>query len=83
MINLLILTHLCYSSFAQIELSQFDNMSHYDESDGLSSKSISDVLEDKDGFIWLATNNGISRFDGSYFTNFDYYNEGSVAHKIE
>ena len=28
------------------------------------------MCQDKDGFIWLATENGLSRFDGSTFKNF-------------
>ena len=46
MIHLLFLTQLCYSAFGQIEMSQFDNISHYDEADGISSTNNSDILED-------------------------------------
>lgn len=28
------------------------------------------MLQDKKGFLWLATNNGVSRFDGKVFRNF-------------
>jgi len=36
----------------------------------LPSNHIYDILEDNKGFLWLATDNGISRFDGRYFQNF-------------
>lgn len=31
---------------------------------GLTSYSVTDILKDKNGFIWIATVNGINRFDG-------------------
>jgi signal transduction histidine kinase/ligand-binding sensor domain-containing protein len=37
--------------------------------DGLPDNFISDILQTSDGFLWLATENGISRFDGVSFTN--------------
>ena len=38
--------------------------------DGLISSMINDIAEDQHGFIWIATVGGLSRFDGSTFTNF-------------
>lgn len=37
---------------------------------GMASFNCRDVVEDSDGFIWVATQNGISRFDGIYAQNF-------------
>lgn len=31
----------------------------------LSSKQISDIYQDRDGFIWISTDKGINRFDGN------------------
>ena len=31
----------------------------------LSSKRISDIYQDHDGFIWVSTDNGLNRFDGN------------------
>lgn len=42
---------------------------HYSEKDGLPSNIVYDITQDKDGFIWLATENGLSRFDGIRFRN--------------
>lgn len=32
--------------------------------EGLAGNTINDIVQDSDGFIWMATNNGISRYDG-------------------
>lgn len=38
--------------------------------EGLPSNHIYDIVEDNKGFLWIATDNGVSRFDGKYFQNF-------------
>lgn len=43
---------------------------HYTEKDGLPSSIIYDICQDKEGFIWLATENGVTRFDGTHFRTF-------------
>ena len=42
--------------------------------DGLSSNQVYDILQDKRGYLWLATTNGISRYDGYSFLNFNVLN---------
>ncbi|HMB93674.1 MAG TPA: two-component regulator propeller domain-containing protein [Rhodothermales bacterium] len=42
--------------------------------DGLPNNSINDLLVASDGFIWLATNEGLVRFDGTQFTVFNSTN---------
>lgn len=39
----------------------------YGIKDGLSHRQVNDVLEDRQGFIWVATPLGLNRFDGSSF----------------
>ena len=45
-------------------------MIHYTVKDGLPSGTIYSILSDKKGYLWFATNAGVSRFDGHKFTNF-------------
>jgi hypothetical protein len=43
---------------------------HYDTKDGLPSATVYDISQDINGFIWFATENGLSRFDGKNFKTF-------------
>ncbi|UKT65164.1 ligand-binding sensor domain-containing protein [Pedobacter mucosus] len=43
---------------------------HYTSKNGLASNNCYYILQDKKGFIWIATDNGLSRFDGTNFQNF-------------
>jgi ligand-binding sensor domain-containing protein/two-component sensor histidine kinase len=42
----------------------------YTQKDGLSSYHVRKIIQDKWGFIWIATQDGICRFDGSTFVNY-------------
>lgn len=44
--------------------------SHYSTDDGLASNAIGDIVQDDYGYIWIATWNGLSRFDGYHFYNY-------------
>lgn len=46
------------------------NLTHYSETDG---NNINDVISDQYGFIWMASENGLIRFDGYEFTR--YYHD--------
>ncbi len=43
--------------------------------DGLSCNTVNDITQDRDGFIWMATPNGISRYDGYQFVHFSQLRE--------
>ena len=38
--------------------------------EGLSGNTINEMTQDPDGYIWLATNNGVSRYDGYSTVNY-------------
>ncbi len=42
----------------------------YSVENGLSQNSVSDMLRDAEGFVWFATRDGLSRFDGYSFKNY-------------
>ena len=46
------------------------SLSHYSTEDGMPSNTIVALRTDDYGFLWLATWNGVSRFDGYHFYNY-------------
>jgi signal transduction histidine kinase len=51
------------------------------EAEGLGTNKINDVAQDDDGFLWIATSNGLNRFDGTELVKF-YHQENinSIPH---
>src|SRR5688500_15598316 len=49
---------------------QQHDLLHYTIDEGLPSNEVYDVYEDKQGFVWFATDHGVSRFDGYSFKNY-------------
>ncbi len=52
---------------------------HYDLGSGISQCVINDLVEDKKGFIWIATLDGLNRFDGYDFKIFRYEPNDSLS----
>ncbi len=50
--------------------SQEYSLAHYNTDNGLPQNSVKDIVKDKYGFIWLTTENGVVRYDGSAFLAF-------------
>lgn len=51
---------------------------HYSVMNGLSQNKVQHVLQDNDGYIWLATWSGLEKFDGYTFKNYKSYPGDSV-----
>src|SRR4051794_4361486 len=48
----------------------------WDTEDGLPHISIFGIAQTPDGYLWLATREGLSRFDGARFTSFNKNSTG-------
>jgi len=65
-----VLPLLLFCSFllnAQWDLRKFR---HFTVEDGLPSMEVYDVLQDSAGYIWLASNTGLARYDGYHFIQY-------------
>jgi len=62
----------------QLKFSQFSAI------DGLSSSTIFDINQDKQGYIWIATEDGLNRFDGKNFRTYrhDINKENSISDNV-
>ena len=54
------------------------SLSHYSTENGLASNAIAGIYQDDYGFIWMATWNGLSRFDGYNFYNYKTGNSSGI-----
>ncbi|MCK9280242.1 MAG: histidine kinase [Melioribacteraceae bacterium] len=79
---LVVINLLLYSNL----YSQTPPYYHYDSADGLASSTVYQIIHDRNGFIWIATANGLSKFDGKNFTTFrtkDGLNSNSIISMAE
>ena len=47
--------------------------------DGIPQSSINRIVQDSTGFIWLSTNQGLYRFDGSIFKKFNKIGNNNIS----
>lgn len=66
--SVLLVLNQAQTGFAQRPA--YTNEQHFGVDDGLPQGFITGFTQDKDGFIWIATLDGLSRFDGREFKNF-------------
>ncbi len=66
----LIICNLCsYHVYAQLLNLKFE---HYSVDDGLSQGTVNDIFQDKQGFLWLATQDGLNKYDGYGFNVYQH-----------
>ena len=58
---------------------QHPYFNHITTDQGLPSQTVYDIYQDKRGFIWVATENGIARYDGREFKRFSSPNFESLS----
>ncbi len=69
-IRLICLMTLFIILFSSVSEAQTYFFEKYGVEEGLSSSKVYTVLQDMNDWIWLGTESGVSRFDGSKFENF-------------
>ncbi len=62
-----------------IEANNSLKIKYFSLEDGLSQVSINDLLQDSSGFVWIATQDGLNRFDGNNFKHFTHQELDSMS----
>ena len=52
---------------------------HLNIDDGLIQNSITEIYQDVEGYLWFATQDGLSKYDGYQFTNYNTSNSDSTS----
>lgn len=55
---------------------------HFTDENGLPQNSVRSIISDAHGYIWLATERGLARFDGNRFVNYDNLGNSFAARSI-
>jgi ligand-binding sensor domain-containing protein/signal transduction histidine kinase/CheY-like chemotaxis protein len=81
---MLLLTQLLSAPLLMAQLPAQLRFSHITTRDGLSSSSVSGILQDRQGIIWIATQAGLNRYDGYTFKTYenDPFNRNSLSHNL-
>ncbi len=76
---ILILILLPYPGYSQSGGLRF---THLTCNEGLSHSNITDIIQDKQGFMWFGTFNGLNRYDGYTFKTFRFHpgKDGGISH---
>ena len=69
--SVLILTGLFINSDIRSQIPH-PIFSHYEVEDGLPSSEVHHAMQDSKGYMWFATDMGVSRFDGYKFQNYSF-----------
>ncbi|WP_083191567.1 ligand-binding sensor domain-containing protein [Formosa haliotis] len=67
--SIFLLTILCYSQEKQVKLSN-QRIESFNSKQGFFQNTVHAIISDNNGYLWVATPNGLVRYDGY---TFDYY----------
>jgi signal transduction histidine kinase/ligand-binding sensor domain-containing protein len=81
---LLSLLLLLPGSLLRAQLPGQPRFDHLSTRDGLTSSAVSRILQDSQGFIWIATQAGLNRYDGYSFTHYENnpFDRNSLSHNL-
>ena len=60
--------------FSQTDTKDYEIISHSADNNSLPQNSVKSIIKDKNGFIWMTTENGLVRYDGNKFDVFNIDN---------
>lgn len=80
LLNLILPTALLFSPFISALAEPL--VLHFDGNDGLSDNYVLSIAQDRNGFVWVATEDGLNRFDGTSFRRFECGELGLAADEL-
>lgn len=70
------------SSILSITYAQDRHIKHFGVEDGLSNNYVVDITQDQNGYLWIATEAGLNRFNGNDFTIYNKSNSGLSSNEL-
>ena len=79
-VQAIVMSVVAATSFAAAAADLATRFTHYSVEHGLSQAAVETIIQDRRGFIWLGTEEGLNRFDGQTFVT--YANDKNVANSL-
>jgi signal transduction histidine kinase/ligand-binding sensor domain-containing protein len=84
LVTLIVLLQLALNPLSLFKMDSSDiriNFSHIDTTNGLSQNAVNAIIQDRHGFLWFGTQDGLNRYDGHSFRYYyhDPFNEASLS----
>ena len=64
--------NLAFCVCVRAQVSAPFSFTHYRASDGLASNEVHGTIQDRTGYLWIATNRGLQRYDGVQYKSFQH-----------
>jgi len=77
-VSLLVLCLVASTARAAVRVSRAE-FEQFDIRSGLSQNTVTALLQDNQGYLWIGTQSGLNRFDGRTFTEFTHDNADSTS----
>ena len=65
-----LLAIICSSFLVEAQPNNQYLFRHIDQRDGLLHNTVYSITQDKKGFMWIGTSNGVQRYDGLRFSDY-------------
>ena len=73
-----------FSPLRAVPIPEHFRFDSFTTKDGLANSSVSRIIQDREGIIWIATQAGLNKFDGYTFTHYEHdpFNANSLSHNL-
>lgn len=76
--NSIVLLNLYFLNGSRAQVAEYSLVSQYNIDNGLPFTLVNQIHQDKDGLLWIATNQGLYKFDGRNFKNVPLFYNNST-----